>query len=179
INLTHGNIRLFSSPWSAPAWMKTSGKMAGPGEVLPNLKATWANYYVRFFEEYLARGVSFWATTVQNEPLTTYAPFWQWQATNWNATGEANFVANYLGPALAASAAARNVTIISMDDSRLYLREWADVVFSNPVASSYISGVAVHWYFDAVAPAELLSATHFAHPDKFILATEVSANSSS
>ncbi|GMR46003.1 hypothetical protein PMAYCL1PPCAC_16198, partial [Pristionchus mayeri] len=63
INLTHGNIRLFSSPWSAPAWMKTSGKMAGPGEVLPNLKATWANYYVRFFEEYLARGVSFWATT--------------------------------------------------------------------------------------------------------------------
>lgn len=44
-------IKLFASAWSAPAWMKTNGDLAGAGMLKgypgsPFYK-TWAKYYVR------------------------------------------------------------------------------------------------------------------------------------
>lgn len=44
-------LKLFASPWSAPAWMKTNKNMSGNGTLIgqpggPYYKA-WANYFVR------------------------------------------------------------------------------------------------------------------------------------
>jgi glucosylceramidase len=49
--LTNGDLKLFGSPWSAPGWMKTNGRMKG-GASLKGLPSgqyykTWANYYVK------------------------------------------------------------------------------------------------------------------------------------
>lgn len=45
------NLKLFSSPWSAPGWMKTSGKMSGDGILKGDIGGPyyqiWANYFVR------------------------------------------------------------------------------------------------------------------------------------
>ncbi|GMR48554.1 hypothetical protein PMAYCL1PPCAC_18749 [Pristionchus mayeri] len=177
LNLTGGDLRLLSSPWSAPAWMKETGKMEGPGRLRKGLEGAWAKYYVRFFEEYLSHGIPFWATTVQNEPTSGALPDYGWQTMYWNSTGERTFVANHLGPALAASKAAKNLMIIALDDNRFWLPMWANEVYSDPVASSFISGVGIHWYLDLISPASKLTATHNAHPDKLILATEACAGS--
>lgn len=40
------------------------------------------------------------------------------------------------------------------------------------MTKNYIDGIAVHWYWDQIFPANLLTETHNNFPDKFILATE-------
>lgn len=42
----------------------------------------------------------------------------------------------------------------------------------NPVSRDYINGTAVHWYFDKLFPASLLTTLHNKYPNKFILSTE-------
>jgi len=49
--MSQKKIKVFSSPWSAPGWMKTNGKMHGRGFLKgqpggPYFKA-WANYLVK------------------------------------------------------------------------------------------------------------------------------------
>jgi glucosylceramidase len=51
IGKTKGQLKLFASPWSAPGWMKTSGKMKGGG-TLKGFKngiyyLTFARYFIR------------------------------------------------------------------------------------------------------------------------------------
>lgn len=45
------NLKLFSSPWAAPGWMKTDNKMDGEGMLKGAIGGvyyqTWANYFVR------------------------------------------------------------------------------------------------------------------------------------
>lgn len=45
-------------------------------------------------------------------------------------------------------------------------------MFEDPRTESYISGVAVHWYWDNYVPTSVLDKTHQFHPQKFILPTE-------
>ena len=50
--LSPHEIKLFGSPWSPPAWMKTNHKFNESGslrgEVGGDYYQTWANYFVRF-----------------------------------------------------------------------------------------------------------------------------------
>ena len=39
-------LKLFASPWSAPAWMKTNNNIKGSGYLLPQYYQTWAEYFV-------------------------------------------------------------------------------------------------------------------------------------
>lgn len=48
INKTNGNIKLFSTPWSAPGWMKTNGQMIGHG----SLKGDVGGQYYQAFALY-------------------------------------------------------------------------------------------------------------------------------
>ena len=72
------DIKLFGSPWAAPAWMKTNKKMQHPGKLIGNVSGeyykTWANYFVRFLQEYEKNGVKFWGLTVENEPSAGLLP---------------------------------------------------------------------------------------------------------
>lgn len=45
-------------------------------------------------------------------------------------------------------------------------------MFGDANANKYVSGIAVHWYEDFIAPVISLTSTHEKFPDKFILATE-------
>lgn len=81
--LTGGKLRLFASPWSAPGWMKTNGRMKGGGQLkgpfLGQYYTTYSKYYSRFLEEYSKRGINFWAMTIQNEPSSGLDAHWGWQ----------------------------------------------------------------------------------------------------
>ena len=46
-SLSSKPIRLYSSPWSAPAWMKTNNNLTGKGSLKTEYYQVWANYFVK------------------------------------------------------------------------------------------------------------------------------------
>ncbi|XP_075763540.1 lysosomal acid glucosylceramidase-like [Pelodiscus sinensis] len=174
-------LSLYASPWTSPVWMKTNGAMTGRGTLKGSpgdqYHKTWANYFIRFLDEYAKHNLTFWAVTAGNEPTAGEIVFYPFQCLGFTAEHQRDFIAQDLGPALANSSH-RAVRLIMLDDQRLMLPYWAEVVLKDPVAASYISGIGIHWYLDFLAPIDLtLSVTHHLFPDYFLLSTEASTGS--
>jgi glucosylceramidase len=158
-------LQLLMSPWSPPAWMKTSGAMNGGGQLRPECRDAWARCYVRFIQAYAAEGVPIWGVSVQNEPAATQ----RWDSCIYSAEEERDFVRDHLGPALNA-AGLGHVKIIVWDHNRDELVERASTVYSDPEAAKYVWGAGFHWYVeDHFEHVQLL---HDAWPDKQLLFTE-------
>ncbi|XP_078527693.1 lysosomal acid glucosylceramidase isoform X1 [Lissotriton helveticus] len=169
-------ISLFASPWSSPYWLKTNGAMIGKGtlkgEPGDKYHKTWANYFIRFLDEYAKYNLTFWAVTAENEPTAGTITNYPFQALGFTPEHQRDFIALDLGPAFASSAHSK-VKLLILDDQRLLLPYWAKVVLSDIHAAKYIHGIAVHWYFDPLVPAGLtLDTTHKLFPDYFLFATE-------
>lgn len=171
ISLSSKSIKLFTSPWSAPAWMKSNNEFYGQGYLLGEYYQVWADYFARFFEEYSKFGLNFWALTAQNEPVDGRVPGFPFNCMGWTSENQSIFVGLNLGPTLQAKGFG-DVKIMIMDDQRNYLPEWAETVLANPDANPYVSGIGVHWYQNFIAPPSVLTTTHEMFPDRFILATE-------
>lgn len=60
-------LQLMGTPWSAPAWMKTNGNLAG-GTLRSDAVNAYADYLVQVAKDYAAAGVPLSDLTVQNEP---------------------------------------------------------------------------------------------------------------
>ena len=98
----HGNkpIKLYASPWTAPAWMKSNGELTGQGYLLPEYYSTWANYFIKFLDHYKEHEVEFWGLTAQNEPWNGLVPNFPFNAMGWNASMQREWIINHLGPRL-------------------------------------------------------------------------------
>jgi glucosylceramidase len=167
----HGTaMRVFASPWSAPAWMKSNGSMVGGGSLLPEYRDTWARYVVKFVQAYEAAGVPLWGLSVQNEPMAKQT----WESMVFSAEDETRFLADHLGPALKA-AGLGGKKIIVWDHNRDLLPQRAAHILSDPKARPYIWGVGYHWY-ETWAGGEPMhrnvAAVHEAWPDVNLLMTE-------
>ncbi len=158
-------IKLLASPWSPPAWMKTTGRMNDGGRLRPECRRAWARCYVRFIESYEDEGVPIWGVSVQNEPMATQ----RWDSCLYTAEEERDFVRDFLGPELEAAGLGR-VRIVIWDHNRDLMVERANAVYSDPAAARYVWGTGFHWYgedhFDHVQQV------HDAWPDKQLLFTE-------
>ncbi|KAI1301356.1 Lysosomal acid glucosylceramidase [Halotydeus destructor] len=177
INMSSYDIKLFATAWSGPAWMKTSKKVKGRGRLIgePGGKyyKTWAKYYVKFLEAYQSNGVNIWGLTTGNEPTNGFIPFFPFNCMAFKAEWMRDFLKLDLGPTLAESGFGKDkVKIMVMDDQRMLLPKWAEVILRDANASQYVSGTAFHWYLNGVAPASLLDSLHQSYPDKFLLSTE-------
>ncbi|MEQ1684442.1 MAG: glycoside hydrolase family 30 protein [Burkholderiaceae bacterium] len=158
-------LLLLASPWSPPAWMKTTGAMNNGGQLRPECRGAWAQCYVKFIQSYAAEGVPIWGVSVQNEPQATQA----WDSCIYSAEEERDFVRDHLGPALHA-AGLGHVKIVVHDHNRDELLRRAATVYADPEAAKYAWGAGFHWYvedhFDHV------QRLHDAWPDKALLFTE-------
>lgn len=167
-------VYYLGSPWSAPGWMKTSGRTYGAGGIKGSpggsYYKTWAEYFVKFYEAYKSHGVNIWGFTVQNEPTTGFMP-WGWQTMAMSPYTERDFLKMDLGPALF-NATNNNIKILVLDDNRIVLPWWANVIFRDPEASKYAAGLGVHWYLDGFRSANVLDEIRKTHSDKFIINTE-------
>lgn len=165
-----GSITTYASPWSAPAWMKDSGRMLRGGSLLPEHAGTWARYLVKFVQAYEREGVPIWGLTVQNEPLAVQT----WESMIMSAEQERDFVRDHLGPALAAAGLGDRKLIV-WDHNRDLMKQRADVILSDPEAAKYVWGVGFHWY-ETWAGGEPMhrnvAATHEAWPAANLLLTE-------
>ncbi len=160
-----GQIKLLASPWSPPAWMKTSGRMNGGGKLRPECARAWARCYVRFIEAYAAEGVPIWGVSVQNEPMATQ----RWDSCLYTAEEERDFVRDHLGPEMEAAGLGR-VKIVIWDHNRDLMVERANAVYSDPDAARYVWGTGFHWYGDDCF--DHVQQVHDAWPDKKLLFTE-------
>ena len=163
-------LKLYASPWSAPAWMKSNNALNGIGYLLPEYYQPWANYFVKFLNEYKAQNISFWGLTAQNEPLNGVLGN-SINDMGWNSTTQREWIVNNLGPALE-SAGYSDIKLMMFDDQRLLAPKWAREVFADEKALKYVSGIAVHWYADDFGLPFALDQCHNEFPDKFILYTE-------
>jgi len=158
-------IDLLLSPWSPPAWMKTTGKMNNGGKLLPKYRKAWAEYYVRYVEEMEKEGCKVWGLTVQNEPEATQL----WDSCIYTAEDERDFVRDHLGPALARAKMDR-IRLLIWDHNRDRIYQRAKVVYDDPKAAKYVWGTAFHWYMtDSFDNVRYL---HDVYPDKKLLFTE-------
>jgi glucosylceramidase len=140
---------LLASPWSAPGWMKDSGVLSNPGNLIGTLQpsdyAPMAAYFVKFLQAYRAAGVPIWGVTPQNEPgqNTTYP------GMNLSEAGEATFVTRDLAPALRS---AHLPTRIYGYDNSWYGggMGYAYALALGPAARD-LAGIATHCYFGTAA----------------------------
>lgn len=158
-------LNVVAVPWSPPAWMKSPATMNG-GSVLPANFSSLANYFVKFTQAYQAEGVAIYAVLPQNEPLYTTSGY---PTTAMAAADQANFIGNFLGPAMA-TAGLSGVKIIAYDHNWDH-PEYAQTVLGDPKAAQYVAGSAFHCY--AGDPSGQLT-VHNAYPSKDIWFTECS-----
>jgi glucosylceramidase len=132
-------LRIMASPWSAPAWMKTSDKLIG-GTLRPDAYGPFAEYLARYVDAYAAEGVPIFALTVQNEPH--YEPG-DYPGMRLEPPARARLIGAYLGPRLARAG------------SRTQIFDWDHnwdqpqsplQVLADSVARRYVAGVAWHCY---------------------------------
>lgn len=159
-------LKLLASPWSPPAWMKTNGEMNHGGQLKPEYRETWAEYYCRYIQAYAAEGVPIWALTVQNEPEATQV----WDSCRYTAEEERDFVRDHLGPALLRHNLG-HVRLLIWDHNRDRLYERASVVYDDPAAARYVWGAAFHWY-ESPQRFDNVQRLHDAYPDKHLVFTE-------
>jgi glucosylceramidase len=160
-----GNLKLFASPWSPPAWMKTTGAMNRGGKLKEECRDAWARYYCRYVREYEREGIPIWGLTVQNEPEATQS----WDSCIYTGEEERDFVRDHLGPALHEEGLA-DVRLVIWDHNRDRMYERAKAVFDDPKAARYVWGTGFHWYSGDFF--ENVQKVHDAYPDKKLLFTE-------
>ena len=165
LKTANGNIKIFASPWSPPAWMKTNNNMLYGGKLKPGYNQTWADYFVKYVKSYEKEGIPIWGLTVQNEAMAVQV----WESCIYTADEEKNFVRDYLGPTLQKDGLS-NLKLMIWDHNRGIMYQRAQAAYDDPEASKYIWGMGYHWYvgdhFDNVRMV------HDAFPDKHLLYTE-------
>ncbi len=141
MEMSGGNLKLYASPWSPPAWMKDNNSMLHGGKLLPRYYQSWANYYVKFITEYEKAGIPVWGITVQNEPMANQT----WESCIFSAQDECDFIKNYLGPTLYKNGMA-DKKLLAWDHNRDLMYHRANIILKDPQASKYIWGIGYHWY---------------------------------
>ena len=140
-NMTNQNLKLFISPWSPPAFMKDNNNMLKGGKLLPMYYQSWANYYVKFINEYEKLGVQVWGLTIQNEPMATQ----RWESCIYTAEEERDFLKKYLGPTLFKAGLSKK-KIIVWDHNRDLIFQRVNVILVDKEAAKYVWGIGYHWY---------------------------------
>ncbi len=147
---------VFSSPWSPPGWMKTGGSMCG-GYMREEFVDCYADYIIRYIEEYERRGIKINAVTAQNETETDQSG--RMPACIWHPDIEAKFIIS-----LKKKLREKGIDVkIWMHDHNF--SSWKKVLWQlkeYPDLKKSCDGVAFHYYDGA---PEDIDNVRFEYPD--------------
>ncbi|MFF2053183.1 glycoside hydrolase family 30 beta sandwich domain-containing protein [Leifsonia sp. NPDC058194] len=166
---------LHSSPWSPPTWMKdppayNNGRIVMKRE---NLDA-YAQYFVRFVQEYAARGIRVDQIHVQNEVFADQ----KFPSCVWSAEQLRVFIRDHLGPAVEAAGLTTRIflgTLNGPEDMAFtaagqtltnYAR-FVDHILFDDEARKHIAGIGYQW-----AGQHAIARTREAWPELEIMQTE-------
>jgi glucosylceramidase len=165
-----GNLKLFVSPWSPPAFMKDNNSVTGGGKLKPEFAQAWANFYVKFIRTYEAKGIPIWGLSVQNEPMANQ----KWESCIYTAEDERDFIKNHLGPTLE-KAGMSSKKLIAWDHNRDLIYQRASTILHDPAAAKYVWGIGFHWYETWTGDPMMfknVALTHAAFPSTNLIFTE-------
>lgn len=134
-------MKLLATPWSPPAWMKSTDSM-NSGTLLPADYTPFANYLVKYLQAYKAAGITYDYLTIENEPLnqtTSYPSMYM------DAPTQLTVMRDYVLPALTA---ANLTTKLFVYDHNWDTPAYPETVLADPTiaASPLIAGTAWHGY---------------------------------
>jgi glucosylceramidase len=165
-----GNLLLFASPWSPPAWMKDNNNVSHGGKLLEKFKQAWANHFIKFIQAYETHGIPVWGFSVQNEPMAIQ----RWESCIFTAEEERDFIKKYLGPTMYKNDF-QDKKLIAWDHNRDLVYQRASVLLGDPDAAKYIWGIGFHWYETWTKSAMQfgnIKLVHEAFPNKNLIFTE-------
>ena len=155
------NLKMWASPWTPPAWMKTNNHYAStydndavnhnglPRNKEQELNTTgfrmeygvlkaYALYFAKFCQAYENEGVKISAVCIQNEPCSPT----KYSSCPWRPQDMAYFVGRFLGPRFEQD----NI------DTEIYLGtinrdnpDWSRVALDDPEAKKYWTGAGYQW----------------------------------
>jgi len=173
-------LRLISSAWTAPPWMKDIETWYIPGtaennwqgtggSLKPEYESVYADYLIKYLDAYQKEGITIWGLTPVNEPHGVNG---QWESMNFSPQTQNDFIKRYLGPKLKNSAHADKKLLI-YDQNRDGLENWTEHIYADPETKPYLYGAAVHWYESTNRVYEdVFERVHAKHPDMTIIHTE-------
>ncbi len=135
-------VRFMASPWTPPAWMKSSKSFIG-GSLLPQYYDVYADYFVKYIQAYQAEGINISAVTPQNEPLYEPATY---PGMGMSALEQADFIGKHLGPKLAQAGLATNIIAYDHNFYEGTDPDYPITVLSNVEAAKHTNDVAYHAY---------------------------------
>ncbi len=157
-------LQIMASPWSAPAWMKTSNSLNG-GQLKPEYYPAYARYLVQYIKSMKEEGIVINAITVQNEPLHSTVSY---PSMLMYASGQRVFIGDFLGPMLEENNLRTKIIAYDHNWDR---PDYGDSVLNYPAAARYIDGTAFHAYAGNVSAMKTL---YDQHPEKALYFTEIS-----
>ncbi|XP_014255482.1 glucosylceramidase-like [Cimex lectularius] len=172
--LAKKKINLIASNWAPPDWMKVK-TTSNSSYLKDEYYQVYADYQIRFLEEYKKRNIQFWGITAVNEPLTGLAIHFSINNVIMLPEQQRKWIGHFFGPSLE-TRGFRDIKIMTLDDQRKYISWWMDIVMLDKEAAKYTSGIALHWYFDSHTSPEMIDEVNRKFPDKFVLYTESSIN---
>lgn len=179
-NQNDRELRIISSAWTAPPWMKDINDWYVPGTVENNWQGTggslkekyisvYADYLVRYLQAYKEEGIDIWGMTPVNEPHGNNG---QWESMHFTPESQNEFIKTHLGPGLQ-SANYADIKLLIYDQNRDGLKHWTNVIFADPETAPYIYGAAVHWYESTFKVyEEVFDSVHAKFPEFAIVHTE-------
>lgn len=157
-------LTVMASPWSAPAWMKTSGSLI-KGTLRPEAYPLFAEYFRKFIEAYAAEGVPVHLISLQNEPH--FEPD-NYPGMRLTPAQRATLVREHFGPLFARVGI--KTQILDWDHN------WDEPnspleVLADSGARRFVAGVAWHCYGGDVSAQSIV---HDKYPEKDVYFTECS-----
>ncbi|XP_031621155.1 lysosomal acid glucosylceramidase-like [Contarinia nasturtii] len=171
-------IKLIGAAWSPPKWMKTNNAWSGYNALKEEFYQTWADYHVRYLDLMADANMTFWGLSTGNEPLNGEIGwfFVHFMSLGWMPGNQGKWIAENLGPSLLEKSKFRDLKLFAGDDQRYTWPWWFEHLnkstFDGKSAMDFVSGLAVHWYWDRLISPTLLDHTHEKFPDKILLNTE-------
>lgn len=134
------NLKVMVTPWSAPAWMKTTGKING-GFLEPKYRQTYANYFAKVIKEYKKRGIPVHSLTIQNEPAFE---IYGVPSMKIEPKDQGLFIRDFLGPTLEKNNL--DMRIFGHDHNWSQSERDADPIGHVKGVKKYLKGMAYHCY---------------------------------
>jgi glucosylceramidase len=154
------DLKIWGSPWTPPAWMKTNGVYNG-GRLTwdSQILEAYAVYFSRYVQAYREQGIDVYAVHIQNEPIyNTRYPSCVWSTTEFR-----DFIRDYLGPRFRQDNIDCEIWVGTIPDSGT-TGSYADTVLKDTAAAEYVSGVgyqyggknAIQWTHDTYPSMKLM-----------------------
>ncbi len=124
---------VIATPWTPPAWMKTSGSIVG-GSLDTNNHAAFAAYLKAFADTMAGNGAPVYAVSVQNEP--DFIPT-GYEGCGWNGTQFLQFMRN--------NAPAIGIPVF-MPEAAGFSHTLSDPTLNDSVAASHVAFIGGHIY---------------------------------